>query len=302
MADIVLLDGGMGQELLHRSKQPPHPLWSAKVLMDEPEIVRSVHLDYIVAGARVITLNAYSATPERLALQGVEDLFEPLQKRAIEIAERARGESGANGIRIAGCLPPLKTSYRPDLAPEYDEALATYRRIAACQAGTVDVFLCETMSSVTEARAAATAALETGKQVWLSLSVADAGGQILRSGETVADALTALANIPVEALLLNCSRPEAITEALPLLIATDRAAGAYANGFTAAGGLVPGGTVEALAGRKDLGPDAYADFALHWVAAGARIVGGCCEVGPAHIGAVGERLQAAGHRITGELT
>ena len=89
MSRIVLLDGGMGQELIARSSQPPSPLWSAKVMMDEPEIVEAVHRDYIDAGARVITLNAYSATPERLARDASEDLFEPLQAKAIDIAKRA---------------------------------------------------------------------------------------------------------------------------------------------------------------------------------------------------------------------
>ncbi|MFQ5623296.1 MAG: homocysteine S-methyltransferase family protein [Paracoccaceae bacterium] len=301
MADIVLLDGGMGQELLHRSKQPPHALWSAKVMMDEPEIVQAVHLDYIRAGAKVITLNTYSATPERLEFQGIPEMFEPLQAKAVEIAGKARDESGAADVRIAGCLPPLRTSYRPDLALPFDQGVAAYRRIAACQAGHVDVILCETMSAIVEARAAATAAAETGKPVWLSLSVADEGGKVLRSGEMVDAALEALSDIPVQAILLNCSRPEAISEALPLLIASGRPAGAYANAFAKAGGLSPGSTVEALEGRKDMTPENYAEIVAGWVGEGARIVGGCCEIGPVHIAAVRDRLVADGYTIKGEL-
>ena len=85
MSNIVLLDGGMGQELIRRSSHPPTPMWSAKVMMDEPEIVAAVHRDYIEAGAKVLTLNTYSATPERLARDASEDLFKPLQAKAIEI-------------------------------------------------------------------------------------------------------------------------------------------------------------------------------------------------------------------------
>jgi len=64
---VTLLDGGMGQELLKRSGAEPTPMWSAQVMKDNPEIVRDLHVDFINAGAQVITINAYSATPERLA-------------------------------------------------------------------------------------------------------------------------------------------------------------------------------------------------------------------------------------------
>ena len=81
----------MGQELIHRSNQPPSPLWSAKVMMDEPEIVEAVHREYIDAGAKVLTLNSYSATPERLARDASEDCSNRLQAKAIEIAQGCRG-------------------------------------------------------------------------------------------------------------------------------------------------------------------------------------------------------------------
>ena len=160
MSAITLLDGGMGQELIHRSKHPPSPLWSAKVMMDEPEIVAAVHGEYIAAGAKVLTLNAYSATPERLARDASEDLFKPLQAKAIEIAKVA---TGAHDVTIAGCLPPLFGSYHPENAPDFDVCLATYRRIVAEQKADVDVFLCETLSSIKEVRAAVQAAQRIGK-------------------------------------------------------------------------------------------------------------------------------------------
>ena len=94
MKKIVLLDGGMGQELMRRSSSRPHPLWSAKVLYDEPELVEDVHLDFIKAGAKVITINTYSVTPERLERDGDLDLFEKLQQRALSVAQKARDKSG----------------------------------------------------------------------------------------------------------------------------------------------------------------------------------------------------------------
>ena len=92
MSAIILLDGGMGQKLVARSAQPAGPLWSAKVMMHEPEIT-AAHRDFLAEGAPVTTLNACSATPERLArvlgLAEAEHRFEALQHRAIELARAA---------------------------------------------------------------------------------------------------------------------------------------------------------------------------------------------------------------------
>ena len=104
-------------------------------------------------------------------------MFEALHDAALSAAEAARDRSG-QAVRIAGCLPPLVGSYRPDLTPPEDECLAHYRRIVAVQADRVDLFLCETMLSAVEARAATTAGRECGKPVWTALSVIDADGKV----------------------------------------------------------------------------------------------------------------------------
>ncbi|MDG4903121.1 MULTISPECIES: homocysteine S-methyltransferase family protein [unclassified Mesorhizobium] len=297
MTSVILTDGGMGQELVRRSQSEPTPLWSARVLIDEPELVRDLHAAFIRAGARVITINTYSATPERLAREGAEELFKPLQKRGIELARQARDEAGE--AAIAGCLSPLFGSYAPALTISFEETLGIYRRIVAEQAEGVDLFLCETMASADEARAAVTAACESGKPVWVSWTLADHGTPRLRSGESIAAAASALGDLPVAARLLNCCRPEAIAAALPELLALGGPVGAYANGFTSVEALKHGGTVDVLHARHDLDPHAYADQAMGWVETGASIVGGCCEVGPAHIAALRDRLIEAGHHISG---
>lgn len=298
MTNVILTDGGMGQELLRRSGATPTPLWSAKVLMDEPDLVRDLHADFIRAGARVITVNTYAATPERLAREGVGEMFQPLQKAGLDLAVEARDAVGAD-CAVAGCLPPLFGSYAPKLRLPFDETLSIYRRVVAEQAGRVDLFLCETMASAEEALAAATAATESGKPVWVSWTLADEGEPRLRSGETLADAASAVAPLPLAARLVNCSRPEAVDAAFGDLLALGGTVGAYANGFTAVEALKHGGTVDVLDARQDLGPDSYADFAMGWVERGASIVGGCCEVGPEHIARLRDRLVAAGHTIGG---
>lgn len=299
MTRIVLKDGGMGQELIRRSSMAPHPLWSAKVMMDEPEIVQTVHEDYIRAGARLITLNNYSATPERLAREGVPEMFEPLQARAIELAQAAREAVGVEGVCIAGCLPPLHGSYRPDMARSHNDMLPAYREIVAPQVEACDVILCETMASIAEATSAAQAGIETGLPTYVAMTLNDDESATLRSGEPLEAALEALQGMGAAAVMLNCSMPEVITANLPALLARGGVVGAYANGFTGIAALEIGGTVKELKAREDVTPGAYADAAMGWVESGATVVGGCCEVGPAHIAELAARLAAAGHEIIG---
>lgn len=299
MKNIVLTDGGMGQELLRRSGATPTPLWSARVLIDEPDLVRDLHADFISAGARVITINTYAATPERLERDGASGLFKTLQRRGIDLVKQARDAVGID-IRIAGCLPPLFGSYAPTLRSSFEETLETYRQIVAEQKDNVDLIVCETMASAEEALAAATAASESGLPIWVSWTLQDSvDSPRLRSGETIAQAAQAIAHIKTEARLINCSKPEVIAAAIDDLVALGGPVGAYANGFTSVAALKHGGTVDVLEARQDLGPASYADFAMDWVKRGTHIVGGCCEVGPEHIAVLRDRLLHAGYEISG---
>ncbi|PPR79922.1 MAG: Homocysteine S-methyltransferase [Alphaproteobacteria bacterium MarineAlpha2_Bin1] len=301
MEKIALLDGGMGQELLLRSKQKPHPMWSAKVLLDEPQIVEDVHCDFIQAGSRIITLNSYALTPERLKRDSSLELFEPLQNRAMSIANRSKDKTISihNGdLNIAGCLPPLTASYRPETAPGFNESIDQYYKIASIQANNVDFFLCETMSSIIEAKAAITAAKIFSKPIWISFSINDDNTSTLRSGEKLFDGIKEMKSLNVDAVLINCSIPEAIDSSIQELKSNFSIIGAYANGFTSINALLPGGTVDSLEKRKDLNPEKYSNFAINWVKLGAKIIGGCCEVGPRHISKLKENLINNGFQIS----
>ena len=122
---IILLDGGMGQELIKLSKSDPHPLWSTFVMLEEPNLVRKVHESYIESGASVITLNTYSTTPDRLEENGLYDKFSFLQTKAIDLAKSAIDNCGKD-VLIAGCLPPLVWSYVPEKAPSFDKCVDLY--------------------------------------------------------------------------------------------------------------------------------------------------------------------------------
>ncbi|NBB69694.1 MAG: homocysteine S-methyltransferase [Alphaproteobacteria bacterium] len=290
---VVLLDGGMGQELRKRRAAAPTPLWSGQVMADEPELVTAVHRDFIEAGAGVITANTYALTPERLARDGDPARLGELHRRALDAAHAARDTSG-RAVRIAGCLGPLVASYRPDLVPDTDTCAASYRRLVDAQAARVDLFIAETLSTVREAGVATAAARPAGLEVWTSLTVRDDDGTRLRSGEPVRDGAAAALDAGASAVLINCSIPEAVTRAVGEIATLGCPFGAYANGFEPEGELRPDGTVDDLAARTDLGPGPYADHAMGWIEAGAAIVGGCCEVGPAHIAELARRLDQAG--------
>ncbi len=296
MAEITLLDGGMGQELLARSGDKPTPLWATRVMIDHPDLVRGIHADYFTAGATIATTNSYAIHHDRLVHEGLDHLFHSLHLRALMQAVAARDAHGTG--RVAGSLGPLNASYRPDLTPALDTAAVKYAEIAALMAPHVDLFLIETSSSVAASEGALMGA-GRARPVWLSISVNDKDGSLLRSGEPVADIARLVRDYAPAAVLANCSVPEAMAAAMDILRGFGVPFGAYANGFTHITDNFKADqpTVDDLFRRLDLTPALYADFALGWVAQGATIVGGCCEVGPAHIAALRARLIAEGHTI-----
>lgn len=297
MTQITLLDGSLGQELVKRLGATPTPLWSTSVMFEDPTLVSDVHSDYFAAGATVATANSYAIHRDRLVGTGFEDRFEDLVKSSIRLAVEARDAFGSG--RVAGALGPLGASYRPDMCPPPDEAAQTYAESVAMMKDHVDLFVIETTASVEHAEGALRAAALGDKPVWLAVTVVDDDGTKLRSGEPVGDLADVVARHQPDAVLVNCSRPEAVGAALEIIKGFGRPFGAYANGFThiSDGFLEARPTVDTLEARRDLDPAAYADFAMSWIEQGATIVGGCCEVGPAHITELGRRLVAAGHEI-----
>ena len=295
MSDIVLLDGGMGQELIHRVGDRPTPLWSTQVMIDHPGLVQAVHGDYFAAGSTVATTNTYCIHHDRLLPADLDGQFHALHRAALAEAKAARTAAGHG--RIAGSIGPLVASYRPDVHPPHAEAVDKYAEVARELAPHVDLIICETVASLAHARAVMEGALSVGLPVWLSVTVDDRDGSRLRSGEPVSGICPIGAR--AEALLANCSAPEAMAAALAALQPAGKPFGAYANGFTqiTADFLKDQPTVDALSARRDLSPAIYATYAMGWIAQGATIVGGCCEVGPAHITALARALLAAGHRI-----
>ncbi len=289
MDKVTVLDGGMGRELKRMGAPFRQPEWSALALMEAPETVVAAHRAFIEAGAEVITTNSYAVVPfhigeERFAEdgRGLAALSGTLARRA---ADEEAGRSGRR-IAVAGSLPPLFGSYRPDLF-DPERAPAMLAVLVDALLPSVDHFLAETQSCIAEALAACAAVRPTGKPIWVSFTLQDEGAAgglpVLRSGESVAQAVAAVREAGAAAVLFNCSLPEvmgpAVDAARAVLGDAGLPIGVYANAF-------PEKTGDAAANeglsdlRDDVGPQRYRDFGRDWRRRGARIIGGCCGIGP----------------------
>lgn len=287
---MMILDGGLGQELVRRAGGATD-MWALQAMLDTPQIVRDVHDEYFAAGAEMATTNTYMILPDRLEPKGYGDQLETLVRSACQMASDARDAHGS-GV-VSGSLGPLGFSYRPDIAPPAEQAAEVYARMARLHAEYVDVHQLETMASVEEGRGGLMGTSVTGKPVWVSFSVDDSDGTKLRSGEPLEDIFPLLEEFNPAAVMINCSMPEAVTQAMPILARAGIPFGACANGFT---GIHPDfnsihATADLLKARTDLGPDAYLAWARKWADAGATMIGGCCEVGPDHIRALAAGLK-----------
>jgi len=217
---------------------------------------------------------------------GIEDRYQELNLKAAELANRARDAEGRD-VLIAGSLPPLSDSYIPSEVRPEDEMTERYVEQAAILAPHVDLFMVETLITIEETRAAARGAASQGKPIWIGWSLLEKGHGRLKGGATVTEARAAVADQPVSAFLANCCSPEAVTRALPDMLALGTPTGGYANTFQP---IDP--EQKWVADRHDLDPEAYAAHVANWIAAGARIVGGCCGTMPEHIALLRQRIDA----------
>ena len=289
---ITLIDGGMGQELIHRSKIKPDYLWSARVLLDHYGLVVDLHKDFINSGAEAITLNSYTITPDRLKKFNLEDSFKPLQESAIKAAKEAINSfSKETDILLLGSLPPLIMSYKTELGKNKNEAKDIYKRIVEIQQQHVDIFICETVSSIEEAEVVTEAALCSEKKVWLSFCVKEEDGTRLRSGESLEDALNQFKNTDINSFLVNCAPPEAIHQSISIMKKLNKPFGGLPNGFKSVNLLNDENDVSVLEKRDDFNIDKFVKDTLRFIENNASIVGGCCEVSPKYIRALKNKIQ-----------
>ncbi|MDP7626691.1 MAG: homocysteine S-methyltransferase family protein [SAR202 cluster bacterium] len=295
---LTILDGSMGDEL-HRRRPPdvndPAGLFSARALINSPELVTEVHKDYIDAGADIITTNTYSTIPSYLSRAGLENSYLQYTALAGQIACSSAMDARST-VLVAGSIPPLDESYRHDLVPHASDALPVYRNMVATLFDYVDLFICETMSSGVEAKNAMTAVREISgrsKPVWVSWTLSEHPGQGLRSGESIKEAYQAIESLDADAFLFNCTVPKAITRGLKELTRlTKKPIGGYPNRDSVPEGWTIENDKEIK--RYDLPPEGFKEYADNWRDIGATIIGGCCGIGPEHIDKLTKSLES-GH-------
>jgi S-methylmethionine-dependent homocysteine/selenocysteine methylase len=289
---VTILDGGMGRHLEAMGAPFRQPEWSALSLIEEPDFVRRAHDDFLAAGADIITVNSYAVVPFHIG----EDRFEADGDRLTRLAARLAREAAAavadRKVLVAGSLPPLFGSYRPDLF-DAERAPRILSVLVEGQSSDVDLWLAESQSSIQEARAVRDALEDDARPLWLSFTLKDEDpdpdNPCLRSGEPVSDAVRAAVQLGAKSILFNCSQPEVMGDAVDTAREVisengpDLRIGVYANAFPDIGDEVEANT-GLLRIRRDLDPPSYVGFARDWVGRGATIVGGCCGIGPAHIG------------------
>ena len=276
----LLLDGALGSELDRRGVDVSLPLWSARVLLDDPPALLALHREYAEAGADIITANTFRTQRRTLERAGIAESASELISVAVHMARAAATVPGVPPL-VAGSMASLEDCYRPD--KEHAEMAATLA------AAGVDLIIVETVNTGREALAAARAAIATGLPVVVSL-VCDAQGTML-SGESPGRVAASLADVGVDAVLVNCAPAPQLHLALRRIReATDVPTGGYANVGHADD---DGGWVNTDA----IDPGAYVGYASAWLDDGASIIGSCCGTTPAHTRALRSLIDGRSGRI-----
>jgi homocysteine S-methyltransferase len=284
---LMLLDGALATELERRGADLHDVLWSAKVLMEQPNLIRAVHRDYFEAGADVAISASYQANFEAFACHGIDTIrAAQFLRDSISLAAQARDDFWAEpGNRIGRALPLIAASIGPYGAmladgSEYrghydlsdDELMAFHRPrlevLAQCGA---DVLACETIPSLREALVLARLLAEfPSASAWISFACAD--GAYTCEGQRIAECVSRLNDFPqVVSVGVNCTRPEYITSLLQSMRDhTDKPLLVYPNS-----GEHYDARTRQWAGLVDSSP--FAQQARGWYEQGARLIGGCCR-------------------------
>lgn len=280
----VVADGGMGSMLfalgLSRGHSPE--LWN----VEQPENVRSVHREYIEAGAQIVLTNSFGGNRIRLSAHNLDHRTHELNRAAAQLA-RAEADAAAHPVVVAGSMGPTGKMLEPlgDLAFEEAEA-AFAEQAGALVEGGVDVLWIETMSDLEEVRAAFEGCRRAAPDVPVVATMTfDTRGRTMM-GVTPERALNTLDEFGVIALGANCGNgPDEIEGVIGKMHTTNPGVALVAK---ANAGLPH---MEGDAAVYDASPEIMAAYAQRARDAGARIIGACCGSTPAHIQAIAAVLR-----------
>ena len=289
--EVFILDGGVSTELQRRGVPMSERAWSGAAALSHPDEVQAVHEAYIAAGADIITCNTYAAARFHLSGTGLEARVGEVNRRAVELASRARDRAASDRtVWIAGSMSLMAPSFDSRLRPNVAAIEGHFREQAEVltEAG-VDLIVLEMLRDIDYSRAAVDAAVSTGLPVCSGFSCAHMHGadlvmsagvghplplrEVLKAVLGRGESLVALMHSDVD---ITTSGIAAILESWHGPVA------AYPN----SGRFEPPNWqfVDVVS------PEGLARAAARWVDMGVQIVGGCCGVGPEHIARLSERL------------
>ena len=286
----TIIDGGLSNVLEGQGCDLNHPLWTARLLTEEPEAIVQAHLRYLQAGAQCIITSSYQASMAGFVELGYEQAFaKKLLRRTVELAttaiDRFLAEAEpAERPLIAASIGPYGayladgSEYRGNYGVSRETLYAFHReRMQLLDATRADLFACETIPSVLEAEVLADLLRQTRTPAWISFSCRDE--QHLNDGTLIAEAAAPLADHPnVLAIGVNCTPPRYISG---LICTLKPVVGAKKIVVYPNSGETYHAASKTWRGISD--PVAFVAMAQEWRGLGADIIGGCCRIGPAHI-------------------
>jgi homocysteine S-methyltransferase len=285
----VVLDGGLATELERGGADLRDPLWSAKVLVEEPDAIRRVHEAYFEAGADVAISASYQATFEGLAGRGIErDDAAKLMRRSVELAREAAGSDRVVAASVGpyGAMLGNGAEYTGDYDRNEDELVEFHvPRLEALAEARPDVFAVETIPSFVEARALARALGRVPEiPAWVSFSCRD--GRHVCDGTPIEEAVEVVVAAPsVIAVGVNCTSPLHVERLVETISATtDKPVVCYPNRGSFWDPMRKAWTDPP---RQDARPPLRP---LAWREAGASLIGGCCGTTPEDIVSIAAAL------------
>lgn len=284
--DIILMNGGTGTEIERRGGKVNAAAWSAESLLTHPDIVRAVHQTYIEAGAEIIIANTFSTSRHLLEAAGLEDHFEEINHRGVQLVIEAQERAAKHPVVIAGSI---STTTMGRSQPPRDTARRNFSDQARILADAgAQIIILEMMRDVEYTNYALEGALETGLPIWAAFSArrGDDGRMMLVDGKTpLSEGIEALGSRTIQAAGIMHTLTEDIADCLDVM------EGRWKGPTTV---YAHSGVFEMPNWRFTdiISPWEYAEHALGWVERGVQAVGGCCGIGPDHIDVLKTKLPA----------
>lgn len=287
----ILIDGATGSETMRRGVHGHEHGWSGGASLTHPEVVRSIHDDYLALGADLVVANTFATGRNIMRDVGGDADFEIVNRRAVEIVVQARDASGSPTVAGAGISNWSFSGNRPSL----DELHAdTTRQAEVMRDAGAELLSLEMMVDMPRFEVTLDAASSVGLPVWVGFSVGEEPGhdvaelddpiQLREGGSLVGAVEHAAANRAVDAVCIMHTDVRLVESCLHEIgLVWDGPLGAYAH----ASKLVEGDIVH----DDVLTPEQYVAYVPSWKAAGATMIGGCCGIGPSHLEMVAAELR-----------